>query len=411
MSVRQPDYDVIIVGAGPAGSTAAKRLMDYRPDTRVLLVDKAKQLPRPKPCGGYLGAEVLDQFPYLKGKEGHFVESESHQGILHSPDLRYQVGGRTRMLGVLRPTFDGYLVGLAQQAGAQVGLRSRVIDVKPSAEQVVVEFEDGRQISSKVVVGADGAASIVARRTGLHQGWQSREVCRTIVKEFPVEPEYILDHYGPDRPIHLFLQFNQIPGYAWVFPKAHQINVGLGCFANYSIRLIDYFRVLVRLLKQKSMLPESVNLKGVEAGICPTVGPLRTTQRNRVLLIGDAAGFVSPSTGAGIVPGMQSGQLAAQTLAEASDRQQFDNVFLQRYQFRWEKVIGRFETEALIQRVFLTRWCNLFIRIGERDAGIRDFVAGAQSKDPMGAYGHGVNVFELILRIVWALLKGPIGRL
>ena len=411
MTASKPDYDIIIIGAGPAGSTAAKCLMDTRPKTRVLLLDKANQFPRAKPCGGYLGAEILKLFPYLKGREGHFVESESYQGILHSPDLRYQVSGRTRMLGVRRSTFDAYLLGLAQQAGVLVGMRSRVIDVKPNSDHALVELDDGRKLTTKVVVGADGAASVVARRTGLHQGWQPQQVCRTIVKEITVDPEFILDQYGPDRSIHLYLQFNRIPGYAWVFPKAHNINVGLGCFASYPIRLSEYLRLLIRLLQKESMLPDTVDLKGVQAGLCPTVGPIQTTQRDRVMLIGDAAGFVSPTTGAGIVPGMQSGQLAARTLAEASDREQFDAVFLQRYQFRWEKVIGRFETELLIQRAFLTRWCNLFIRIGERDTKMRDFVASTQSKDPMGTYGRGVNVLELLLRTAWALIKGPFGGL
>ena len=411
MSMGRPDYDVIIVGAGPAGSTAAKCLMDYSPNCRVLLLDKAQSFPRPKPCGGYLSAEVSNLFPYLKENEGYFVESESYKGFLHSPDLRYQVAGRTRMLGVLRPTFDAYLVGLAQQVGVSVGTRSRVIDVKPTPEHVLVELKDGRKLTAKVVVGADGAASLVARRTGLHQGWQPNQVCRTIVKEFPVDPQFILDQYGPERSIHLFLQFNQIPGYAWVFPKAHHINVGLGCFANYPIRLIDYFRLLVKILKRKIMLPANADLKGLEAGICPTVGPLRKTQQDRIMLIGDAAGFVSPSTGAGILPGMQSGQLAALTLAEASEQEQYDATFLERYQFRWEKVIGRFETELMIQRAFLTRWCNLFIRIGERDIGMRQFVASTQSKDAMSAYGRGVNIFELLLRIIWALIKGPFGLL
>jgi digeranylgeranylglycerophospholipid reductase len=411
MTSQHTDYDVIIVGAGPAGATTAKSLLDQRPDARVLILDKAPQFPRPKPCGGYIGAEIFNSFPYLQGNEGYFVESESHQGILHSPDLRYQVSGRTRMLGVLRKTFDAYLVGLAQQAGTQIGTRSRVIDVKPDKHHVQVELSDGRSLTAKAVVGADGAASVVGRRTGLHTGWQSHEICKTIVKEFPVEPEYILDQYGLDRPIHLFLQFNQLPGYAWVFPKAHQINVGLGCFANTPIRLIDYFHILVRLLKEKEMLPDSASLTGVEAGICPTVGPIETTQCNRTLLVGDAAGFVSPSTGAGIVPGMISGQLAAQTLAEALDNNRFDDTFLYRYQIRWENTIGRFRTESMIQRIFLTRWCNLFIRIGEREAGIRKFVAATQSKDPMGYYGRETSIFELLLRVLWALMKGPFGML
>ncbi len=411
MTRQQPDYDVIIIGAGPAGATAAKCLLDLRPQTNVLLLDKAKRFPRPKPCGGYLGAEVLEAFPYLQGNERHFVTSESQRGILHSPDLRYQVGGQTRMLGVLRLYFDAYLVGIAQHAGAQIETNSRVIDVKPEPRQVIVELADQRKLSTKVVVGADGATSIVARRTGLHAGWQPHEICRTIVKEFPVKSNFIRNQFGPERTIHLFLKFNQIPGYAWVFPKVHHINVGLGCFASYPFRLIDYFRLLLRLLKRKAMLPETANLKGVEAGICPTMGPIETTQQNRVMLIGDAAGFVSPSTGAGIIPGMRSGQLAAQTLAEAIEREQFEATFLQRYQRRWEKIIGRFETELLIQRIFLTRWCNLFIRIGERDAGMRKFVANTQIKEQTSSYGQGVSVFELLLRFIWALVKGPFGRL
>lgn len=411
MRARQPDYDVIIVGAGPAGATAAKSLLDQRPQTQVLLLDKAPRFPRKKPCGGYISAEIFDHFPYLKGNDGYFVESESYLGILHSPDLRYQVSGRTRMLGVLRETFDAYLVGLAQQAGAQIGMRSRVIDVKPNSNQVRVEIEDGRQLTAKCVVGADGAASPVARRSGLHQGWQPNEVCRTIVKEFPVQPEYILDQYGADRPIHLLLKFNGIPGYAWVFPKAHSINVGLGCFADYPIRLVDYFKVLIRLLNKREMLPIDATIKGLEAGICPTIGPIAKTQGNRVLLVGDAAGFVSPSTGAGIVPGMQSGHLAATTLVEALTHQRFDDAFLNRYQVRWQQAIGRFETELLIQRAFLTRWCNLFIRIGERDKRMRKFVTNTQSGDPSGVFGRGVNVFELMIRVVWALMKGPFGQL
>ncbi len=409
--MHQPEYDVIIVGAGPAGATAAKCLLDQRPQSQVLILDKATQFPRKKPCGGYLGANIIDAFPYLRGKEANFVESESYQAILHSPDLRYQVGGRTRMFGVLRETFDAYLIGLAQQAGAHIGTRSHVIDVKPKATEVHLQLKDGRHLTAKTVIGADGAASIVARRSGLHQGWQPHEICRTVVKEFSVDPEYILEQYGLDRPIHLFLKFNQIAGYAWVFPKTYHVNVGLGCFAHFPIRLIDYFHILMRLLKKKEMLPPSASIEGVEAGICPTMGPLKTTQQDRVLLIGDAAGFVSPSTGAGIIPGMVSGYHAAQTLAEALDQNQFDAAFLHRYQIRWEKSIGRFETELLIQRIFLTRWCNLFIRIGERDKGIRRFVAETQSTDSMSAHGRNINILELLLRVGWSLIKGPLGLL
>lgn len=409
MTGPQPDFDVIVVGAGPAGSTTAKCLLDQHPDARVLLVDKARQFPREKPCGGFLDKKVLEAFPYLQGREGHFVESESTIAVLHSPSLRYEAAGRTRMLAVLRSTFDAYLMGLAQQAGAQIATNRQASHVAIDGDTARVEFTDGGRLTAHAVVGADGANSLVARCCGLRQAWKPDEICKTIVKEYPVEPDFILEQCGPERPVHLFLQFNGLPGYAWFFPKAYHINIGVGCFANAPVKLIDYFQLLVRLLQQWKMLPPAVTAQDAKGDICPTKGPLAATQMDRIVLVGDAAGFVSPATGAGIVPAMISGRLAAETLAEALRHERFDAPFLSRYQVRWEQQIGRFQTELLIQRIFLTRFCNLFIRIGQGDAQIRQWVSQAQTAGALGSKGIGIS--RLLGRVAWDLLKGTVGQL
>ena len=411
MTLQQPNYDVVIVGAGPAGTTTAKTLLDLRPETRVLLVDKAPQFPRDKPCGGYVGADVINKFPYLQNQEGHFVESETRLGILHSPDLRYKVEGRARLFAVLRSTFDAYLLGMAHQTGAQIVTNRQLTDIQVHKDEVEMTFADTGRITARAVVGADGATSTVARRTGLHVRWRTHQIVRTVVKEYPVDPDFILDQFGPDRPVHLFLKFNQSPGYAWVFPKANHINVGLGVLANYPIKVIDYFLLFIRLLQKWKMLPDNVTAKDLSAAIVPTAGPIQRTQMDRVVLVGDAAGFVSPITGAGIVPGMVSGSLAGQTLVEALNHQRFDEPFLRRYQIRWEKQIGRFERELLIQRIFLTRFLDLFIRIGERDAKIREIIAAGQALDASSTLGQEINVVHLLIRLFWALLKGPVGQL
>jgi len=409
MTGMQPDFDVVIVGAGPAGSTTAKCLLDQHPDVRVLLVDKARQFPRDKPCGGFVDAKLLQAFPYLRGREGNFVESESALAVLHSPDLRHQVAGHTRMLAVLRSTFDAYLMGLAQQAGAQIATNRQVNEIGVDGNAATVEFTDGGRLTAFAVVGADGASSLVARRSGLHEAWRPHEICKTVMKEFPVEPDFILEQCGPERPVHLYLQFNGLPGYAWFFPKAYHINVGVGCFASVPVKLIDYFRLLVRLLQRWEMLPPAVTTEDVKGDICPTRGPLSTTQTNRVLLVGDAAGFVSPATGAGIVPGMVSGRLAAETLGEALTHRRFDAPFLSRYQVRWEQQIGRFHAELWIQRIFLTRFCSLFIRIGQHDARIREIVSAAQTGGTLGS--KGISMPRLLGRVAWDLLKGVLGQL
>jgi geranylgeranyl reductase family protein len=409
MTGMQPDFDVVIVGAGPAGSTTAKCLLDEHPDARVLLVDKARQFPRDKPCGGFVDAKILEAFPYLRGREGNFVESESALAVLHSPDLRYQVAGGARMLAVLRSTFDAYLMGLAQQAGAQIATNRQVNEIAVDSNAATVEFTDGGRLTSYAVVGADGASSLVARRSGLHQAWQPDEICKTVMKEFPVDSDFILERCGPERPVHLYLQFNGLPGYAWFFPKAYHINVGVGCFASAPVKLVDHFRLLVRLLQRWEMLPPAVTTDDMKGDICPTRGPLSTTQTNRVLLVGDSAGFVSPATGAGIVPGMVSGRLAAETLSEALTHRRFDASFLSRYQVRWEEQIGRFHAELWIQRIFLTRFCSLFIRIGQHDARIREIVSGTQTGGNLGS--KGISMPRLLGRVAWNLLKGVFGQL
>jgi digeranylgeranylglycerophospholipid reductase len=409
MTGMQPDFDVVVIGAGPAGSTTTKCLLDLRPDARVLLVDKAHQFPRDKPCGGFVDARLLEAFPYLHQREGHFVESESTLAVLHSPDLRYEVSGHTRMLAVLRSTFDAYLVGLAQQAGAQVATNRQVSEIAIGSDAASIGFTDGGRLTAHAIVGADGATSLVAHRSGLCNGWRSHEICKTVMKEFPVEPAFILEQCGPERPVHLYLQFNGLPGYAWFFPKAYHINVGVGCFASVPVRLISYFQLLVRLLQRWNMLPSTATTEDVKGDICPTKGPLNTTQTHRVLLVGDAAGFVSPATGAGIVPGMISGRLAAETLAEALSHRRFGAAFLNRYQLRWQQQIGRFEAELWIQRIFLTRFCNLFIRIGQQDALIRNVVAEAQTGGPLGP--KGVSISHLLGRVCWDLLRGAFGQL
>jgi geranylgeranyl reductase family protein len=334
-------YDVVVVGAGPAGSTAAKFLSEK--GIHVLLLDKSS-FPRDKPCGGGLPARVIKRYKYLE--ENALIDSYSYQIRLHSFSLKHKIDiekNEPIVAMVLRNTFDEGLANLATRNGAVFLTGKPIKHIKISEEKTHLTLIDGTEIESHYVIAADGIWGSFGKQLGIRQSSKNIGVC--IVEEFPL-PKTTLDQYlSEKRQVHIHLNFQGVAGYGWVFPKAEHINIGI-CEFRQAIgpkkekkNIKNIYENYLKILKETKLIPPTLQSKNPKGGVFPT-SPVEQTSLDRVLLCGDAAGMVNPLTGEGIYSAMVSGEIAAEVIKEALESGITNKKILQGYQARWKRDFG-----------------------------------------------------------------------
>src|SRR5687767_14335390 len=161
---------VLIVGAGPAGATAARTLA--RAGVTVRLLDRSN-FPRNKPCGGGISARALKRFPYLARELGRIATHSVSRLYLEGPGGESAVieSDEPAALMIRRVEFDHLLVSLAREAGAEVVGDADVVQASMSDRSVELVARDGRRFEAPVVIAADGVNSTLARRLELSRGW------------------------------------------------------------------------------------------------------------------------------------------------------------------------------------------------------------------------------------------------
>lgn len=394
------NYDVIVVGAGPAGSTAAKNLAEK--GIKVLLLDKAK-FPRDKPCGGGLPTRVQKRFPYIEP----FIDSVSYGTTMYSSSLRYKcdlLREKPFVDMVLRKDFDYGLLSLAQKAGATFLGGKSVIDVVVQKEKVSVMLEDGQTIETQMVIGSDGMHSVVAEKTNLSK--KLEVICISLMQEQPLTSKQLTAFFTKKRLIYLFIKAHGIAGYAWVFPKKNTVNIGIGEFqsavskARPKIPLKETYEKFISTLKEKKLLPADFPVENLKGATLP-IFPLENTCGDRVMLCGDAAGFINPITGEGIYYAMVSGKIAADVIAEGLKSNDLSSRFLSRYQTLWNYDFGK-DLKALGR--FNNQWgkdSERIIRLMTRDKKFAKLIIGVSG----GQISFRKYRTPLILRYIFLSFK------
>jgi geranylgeranyl reductase family protein len=291
-------YDVIIVGAGPGGSTCAR--LCAQQGLRTLLLDK-EAFPRPKPCAGAVSEQALSYLDFPLAPE--LIERECFGARIHFAGRTVDVLKEHRMaVLVSREKFDHYLAEKAAEAGALFRQGERVVNVSARKDRVEVATEQS-VYEGRYVVGADGANSVVART--VRPFFSRDEIAAALVSAVPASNEEIDVRLGGS----LEMRFGVAPlGYGWVFPHDGYYSLGIMGEA-------DRFPAPQKAFSEFS---RSVGLTAEKAQghTIPLGGIPRDVTGRRTLLVGDAAGFGDPFHGEGIVHAIHSGRLAAQALAD-----------------------------------------------------------------------------------------------
>lgn len=294
-------FDVAVVGAGPAGATAALHLA--RRGLKVALLEK-ETLPRYKTCGGAIVARGLALLPpeIETVFERRYERAELHllDANLHFAATRPPPTPPLLMAMTMRDRLDHVLAHAAATAGAELRTAFPVTGVQLEQGQVRVHGDAG-SITAAFLIAADGATGGVARLAGWQDG-------RHLIPALEYE-------VGVDDPV--FERFASTPrfdvgtvpaGYAWLFPKASRLSVGVLTTHRGSVNLHRYLEAYMRVI---GLAPRTVERHGFVIPVRPRAGSLA---RERMLLVGDAAGLADPVTAEGISLAARTGGLAAGAL-------------------------------------------------------------------------------------------------
>jgi digeranylgeranylglycerophospholipid reductase len=327
------DYDVVVVGAGPAGSMAAKTAAEK--GLSVLLVEKRQEIGIPVRCAEGVSKKSIARFVEIDRK---WIAAEVIGAKIYSPDgtevvMAEEIAGSEVGFVLERKIFDRWLARLAAKAGANVIVKTAAIGLRRNKKTVELwlrRMGEEFSVETKIAIGADGVESRIGSWAGIDTTLKLNEIEACL--------QYLMTNLSFDPNYTYFWFGNKIApgGYVWLFPKANTANIGIGVLPSMAKRGVkNYLDAFV-----KERFPEGRVVEIVAGGV-PVKGPIKTAVADNVMLAGDAARHADPLTGGGVANAMKAGFFAANVAAEAIEIRDYSAKTLAKYDELWKGDFGK----------------------------------------------------------------------
>lgn len=321
-------YDVIVVGAGPAGLTAARIISNN--GFEVAVFEKARYLGA-KPCGEAISKQTLDDASIAPSND--IIAQEIRSAVIYAPNGKNITIKEEVAAGYVlhKAMFLQCLAEKAVEAGVKIYLNQAVLDFEHKGTAVRVNTSKD-EYQANLLLGADGFASTVSRKLGFEKSGE-RKIIPCV--------QYLMENCDLNDPQTTEFYFgNEVAplGYAWIFPKGNEkANVGIGVRGRPAKPYLDKF------IKQNSGIFARARRIWVEAAPVTMNGLLNKIVDDNVMLVGEAAGQVIPLTGGGIHSSIVGGRMAGETAVEALEEENLSHgklaKYVEHYNEHWGKRI------------------------------------------------------------------------
>jgi geranylgeranyl reductase family protein len=325
-------YDLIVVGAGPAGTSAARSAS--KSGLKTLLIEKDR-IPRHKLCGGGITPKVTQLLGFKLPDE--LVECTVKSARIHVGDQTFNYATDQPLTYMTtRANFDAFLTSKAKETGSEVLDQAPVTNIEANDSHVEVTTKKGI-FRSKLLIGADGMGGPTAKLVHLYDHWKPHQVAYAMESEVSVGERHVHDFIGPNQYFDMYFGVSSA-GYGWVFPKGDHLTVGVSCRLSRLRDARELFDAFVR----KVVALNGFEIPKPQAYLIPVGGPARVPMvSKRVMLAGDCAGFAEPLLGEGIYFSILGGKIAANIARMACQRDRYDEAFLRTYERECEEAFGR----------------------------------------------------------------------
>ncbi|MDP2666805.1 MAG: geranylgeranyl reductase family protein [Candidatus Diapherotrites archaeon] len=386
-----PKYDVIVVGAGPGGSSAAMFLQEK--GYKVLLLEKQKY-PRDKICGDAVSGKSVGMLKAL-GLDGEMetIDHAKVYGLVFSspkgemleipmPYKNEEEKNKPRGYVARRMEFDYFLFRHARER-VEVREQFQVTDLLFDDEKTVIGVRGMDLLTKEIhafhstfVIGADSVYSVVAQKVGVEK-IPDEHLCEAT-------RVYYKGVAGLTPNIEIHFVDSVMPGYFWIFPlEDGKANVGLGMVrADRQKKGVNLVQETEKVIQEHPLFKErfknAERLGDIKGWTLPFGSFRRTLHGKGWLLIGDAASLVDPFSGEGIGNAMTSGKFAAEAIDRAYKAHDFSPAFMQWYADElWKEIGPEMQTSYMLQKMGRHQWLlNLVIGKAAKSKEIRDTISG-----------------------------------